>query len=124
MVVNGALPDAIQLVMKAAAAAQTPADRFRGKLAVAQLCNQGEQFMVARAALEGLDRHVEQHRLWEWEPEMCVQFYAALYQAHRGINSAYGAEPPTQEARAKEMVAFERLCQLDPSAALKFTMGG
>lgn len=124
MVANGALPDAITLIMKAAAGAQSsPAERFKGKLAVAQICLEGQQFLVARAQLDGLDRLVEGHRLWEWEPDLCVQFYAALYQAHRGLNSAYGAEV-TPEARAKETAAFERLCQLDAGAALKFTLGG
>jgi hypothetical protein len=111
------------MVMKAAASAQTPAERFRGKLAVAQLCLLGEQILVARAALDGLDKLVEQHRLWEWEPDLCTQFYAALYQAHRGMNAAYGVDAPP-ELRAKETAAFERLCQLDAGAALKFTMGG
>jgi hypothetical protein len=119
---GGALPDAIQLVIKAGAGAQTPADRLRAKLAVAQLCNEFQQFLVARSALEGLDRVVEQHRLWEWEPALCVDFYAALYQAHRGLNAAYGMEVPP-DLRAKETAAFDRLCQLDPGAALKFTIG-
>jgi type VI secretion system protein VasJ len=122
LVVNGALPDAVQLLMKAAAAAQTPADRFRSKLAVAQICLQGEQVLIARAALDGLDRLVEQHRLWEWEPELCSQFYSALYAAHRGVNVNMGEVSP--EARARETAVFERLCQLDAAAALKFTLGG
>lgn len=121
MVANGALPDAVQLVMKAAATAQSPAERLRGKLAIAQVCLAGEQFLVARSALEGLDKLVEQHRLWEWEPDLCAQFYAALYQAHRAMNAAYGMEVPP-DLRAKETAAFERLCQLDAGAALRFTM--
>lgn len=122
MVANGALPDAVALVVKASAAAQTPVERLRGKLAVAQLCLQGEQFLVARAQLEGLDKMVERHRLWEWEPVLCAQFYEALYLAHRGMNVALGMDVPP-ELRAKETLAFERLCQLDPGAALKFTLG-
>jgi type VI secretion system protein VasJ len=119
---GGALPDAVQLVMKAAAGAQTPLDRLRGKLAVAQICIQGEQFWVARAQLDGLDRMVEQHRLWEWEPALCVEFYSAFYIAQRAMNAALGGEAPP-EARARENAAFERLCQLDAGAALKFTLG-
>ena len=115
-------PTPSQLLLKATGDARTPADRFRGKLAVAQVCLQAEQTLIARAALEGLDRLVEQHRLWEWEPVLCSQFYQALYAAHRGMNTAMGEAPP--ELRAREMAVFERLCQLDASAALKFTLGG
>ena len=123
LVAAGALPDAVKLLMKAAAAATSPADRFRGKLAIAQICIQGEQMLIARSALEGLDRLVEQHRLWEWEPDLCGEFYSALYAAHRGMNAAMGMEL-TPEARARETAVFERLCQLDAAAALKFTFGG
>jgi type VI secretion system protein VasJ len=123
LVANGALPDAVKLLMKAALAADKPADRFRSKLAIAQICIQAEQVLIARSALEGLDRLVEQHRLWEWEPALCSDFYSALYAAHRGMNAALGMEVPV-EARARETAVFERLCQVDAAAALKFTLGG
>jgi type VI secretion system protein VasJ len=119
---NGALPDAVQLLLKAPGEVRMPVDRFRGKLAVAQVCLQAEQVLIARSALDGLDRLVEQHRLWEWDPELCSQFYQALYAAHRGMNVATGMET-LPEARARELAIFERLCQLDARAALKFTLG-
>ena len=123
LVTNGALPDAVQLLVKAVAAAQTPVDRFRARLAVAQICVQAEQLLIARSALEGLDKLAEQHRLWEWDPDLSAQFYSALYAAHRGMNAALGMEVPP-EARAREISVFERLCQLDAGAALKFMLGG
>ena len=123
MVANGALPDAVQLLVKIAATALTPVDRFRARLGVAQVCIQGEQWLIARSALDGLDKLVEQHRLAEWAPDLCAEVYAALYQAHRGANAPMGMDAPP-ELRARETLAFERLCQLDAGAALKLMMGG
>ncbi|HVY44363.1 MAG TPA: type VI secretion system domain-containing protein, partial [Minicystis sp.] len=115
---SGKLPDAIELVAKAAAAAPSGADRFRGRLAVAKLCLQAGQFAIARAQLEGLVWLTEQHKLAEWEPGLCAELYSALYAAHRGINRGEEVAP---EARAREALAFERLCQLDAGAALKLS---
>lgn len=126
LLANGALPAAVQLLMKVAAAETTAAGRFRGQLAVARLCLQAEQILIARSALDGLDRLVEAHRLWEWEPDLCVEFYSSLYTVHRALNAATaanGLEIPL-EARTRETAIFDRLCQLDASAALKFTFAG
>ena len=113
---SGRLAEAIELVTKAVASAPSPADRFRGRLALAKLCLSAEQFAIARAQLEGLDRLVELHHLDEWEPSLCADLYAALYAAHRGFNRG---EEVSAEARAKESAAFQRLCQLDAGAALR-----
>jgi type VI secretion system protein VasJ len=115
---SGKLSEAIDVVAKASAAAPSGADRFRGRLAVAKLCLQSGQFAVARAQLEGLVGLVEQHRLSDWEPELCADLYGALYASHRGLNKGDEVLP---EARAREAAAFERLCQFDPGAALKLS---
>ena len=119
LIANGDLPGAVQVVAKAVASAPTPVEKFKGRLALAKLCLQAEQYGIARAQLEGLERLVEQHRLVEWEPDLCADLYGSLYAAHRGANQM-GAEPDVQ---ARENAAFERLCQLDAGAALKLTLG-
>jgi type VI secretion system protein VasJ len=117
---SGKLDEAIALLGKAAAGAPSPAERFRGRLAQAKLCLQAEQFAVARAQLEGLDKIAGAHRLTEWEPELCAEMYSALYEANRGMNRGQEVLP---EARAREEDAFAKLCQLDPAAALKLGSG-
>jgi type VI secretion system protein VasJ len=117
---GGKLDEAIALLGKAAASAPSPADRFRGRLAQAKLCLQAEQFAVARAQLEGLDRIAAAHRLTDWEPELCAEMYSALYAANRGINRGQEVLP---EARAREEEAFAKLCELDAAAALKLASG-
>ena len=116
LTMQGKLPEAIALVSKAAAAAPTPADRFRGRLALAQLCLQSGQFAVAKAQLLGLCDEIDCHQLGSWQPGLCAEVYGALYAAYKGVNT--GAEVPAEEL-AKQQKAFEQLCRLDPAAALK-----
>lgn len=115
------LADALTVLAKAAAAAPTPVDRFKVKLASAQMCLQVQQFIVAKAQLEGLDKLIEQHGLLHWEPALCAEHYAALYSAYRAIGQF---EEPTPEARQRMASVFERLCQLDAGAAVKALAGG
>ncbi|NUQ74145.1 MAG: type VI secretion system domain-containing protein, partial [Polyangiaceae bacterium] len=110
------LADALALLAKAAQAAPSPSDKFKVTLASAQLCIQVQQFMVARAQLEGLEKMAEQHRLADWDPPLCAELYASLYTAHRAISQF---EEPTPEGRARMSAIFERLCQLDAGAAVR-----
>jgi type VI secretion system protein VasJ len=117
---EGQVERAVNVVAKAARAATSMADRFRGRLELAKICLRANQFALAKAQLDGLDRLVDKHRLAEWEPELCADLFAALYEAHRAVN-AQSMEGVTPEARAKEVSAFERLCEIDPAAALRLT---
>lgn len=114
------LPEALTVLAKAAAAAPTPSDKFKVKLASAQICLQVQQFMIAKAQLEGLDKLIEQHGLLQWEPELCAEHYAALYSAYRSLGQF---EEPTPETRQRMAAVFERLCQLDAGAAVKALAG-
>jgi type VI secretion system protein VasJ len=114
------LPEAIAVLAKASAGAPSLAQRFRGKLAMAELCIQAEQFAIARAQLEGLERVAEQYRLAEWDPELCAALYSALYVAQRSANRLLGHEV-TPEAVQREIAIFDRLCQFDAAAAVKLT---
>ena len=115
------LPGAFAILHKAAKTAPAPADKFRARLALAKIALQVNQVNIAKAQLEGLERMAAYHHLAEWQPDLCADLYGALYLVHRATNAAYGMEAPP-EARAKEMGAFEKLCELDASAALKLTM--
>ncbi len=114
---KGDLGKAIQVVASATDAAPTPVDRFRGKLAIAQLCLQAGQLAIARGQLDGLTEVIRKHELAKWDPRLCAEVYAALYAAIRGLNS--GGAITEAADKAAEMAAFEQLCQLDPATALK-----
>jgi type VI secretion system protein VasJ len=114
LAVQGKLPEAIAVVSKAAASAPAPADRFRGRLALGQLCLQFGQFAVAKGQLLGLCDEIDRHELTSWQPKLCAEVYAALYAAYKGA----GADLPAEEL-GRQQRAFEQLCRLDPAAALK-----
>lgn len=109
---------AIQVVTKVAAQAIAPVDKFRSKLAIAKICLELGQLPIARAQLEALERMAKQHRLDEWDPELCGELYAGLYQAVRGLNQGYEV---TEEQRKRETEVFERLCELDAAAAFRIS---
>lgn len=109
---------AIQAVTKVAAQAITPVDKFRSKLGIAKICLEIGQLAIARAQLDGLERMAKQHRLDEWDPELCGELYGALYQAIRGLNQGYEV---TDEQRKREAEVFERLCELDAAAAFRIS---
>jgi type VI secretion system protein VasJ len=135
LAVKGELGKAIDVVAAAAAAAPTPVERFRGQLAVAQLCLGAGRHAIARSQFEGLAAEIDTHKLETWDPALCSDVYAGLYASIKGVNDAKapaapppgtpimpGQTPPevlTPEDRAAERWAFERLCRLDPAAALK-----
>ncbi len=121
LAVKGQLGEAITVISKAAAAAPSPADRFRGQLALAQLCLQSGKFDVARAQLDGLTEVIRRHDLTAWQPELCAEVFAGLYAAHSALNEGEGEDVPADRLAAQQ-AAFEQLCQLDPAAALK--LGG
>lgn len=133
LAMKGELGKALEVVAEAAAGAPTPSERFRGKLALAQLCLSGGQHEIAKSALAGLTGEIDKHDLTMWDPGLCSDFYACLYAATKGVNDGKrpkGQQPPpvpgqppppgpSDEELAAEAFAFERLCQLDPAAALK-----
>lgn len=123
LAVKGELGKAIAVVRDAADAAPTPSVRFRGRLAIAQLCLGAGQPAVARSQLEGLAGVIEHHDLESWDPGLCGEVYAALYGATKGVNDAKGADQAgdalSAQDTAAERAAFEKLCRLDPAAALK-----
>ncbi len=138
LAMKGELGKALEVVAAAAAGAPTPSERFRGKLALAQLCLSGGQHEIAKSALAGLTGEIDKHDLTTWDPGLCSDFYACLYAATKGVNDnkrpkgqlpppVPGQPPPpgpSDEDLAAEAFAFERLCQLDPAAALKLAGSG
>ncbi|MCA9621472.1 MAG: type VI secretion system domain-containing protein, partial [Myxococcales bacterium] len=131
--VKGELGKALEAMTTASGQASSPAERFRGQLVSAQLCLGGSQYAIARSQLEGLAAEIERHHLTSWDPGLCAEVYGGLFSALKALNDARrpkpGAPKPAgpgpavpPEDEAAERLAFERLCQLDPAAALK--LGG
>ncbi len=138
LAVKGELGKALGVVAGAAAGAPTPAEKFRGKLAMAQLCLGAGQYAIARGQLEGLTTQIDSHQLTGWDPNLCGDVYAALFAAIKGMNddlrpkgnemvaaAMVGDDEPAvpPEEEAAELAAFQQLCRLDPAVALKLSGG-
>lgn len=111
------LPRAITTLTRAVNATSVPSQKFRGRLEIARICLDGGLGELAASQLDLLERTSEAHALPEWDPTLAADLYGLLFRVRRGT---YGAsEDPA--LRAKLATTFERLCLLDPVAAMKAT---
>lgn len=114
MVSTGKVPEGLALAAALAVRAPDARARFRSRLAVAQLAIEGGKMEIARPILEALTGEVEQHGLETWEPVLSSQVYASLLACLQASGAA-----KTPEAASRQGWLFDRLCRLDPAAALK-----
>lgn len=94
-----------------------PSERARRRLAAAELCFKGNRADVARPLLDALDETVRAHGLDAWDPAFALD---VLRLRHRTLVALTAAAPAAAKPALKEQAdaAFERLCRLDPAAAL------
>ncbi len=114
MVSTGKIPEGLGLAAALAVRAPDARARFRSRLAVAQLAIEGGKMEIARPILEALTGEVEQHGLETWEPVLSAQVYASLLACLQASGAA-----KTPDAASRQGWLFDRLCRLDPAAALK-----
>ena len=107
MALEGRLSEAVALAIGIANRAGDPRGRFRGYLVAGKTAMDAGKAQVARPLLEGLLDHVERHQLEVWEPGLCVTLYASLVRCLRTIGGS-----------SKEQELFDKLCRLDPAAAM------
>jgi type VI secretion system protein VasJ len=108
LVARNAFADATQLVLKRFSSLSTRRDRFRCRLALANLCLEGGRADLAIPQLESLDEEARKLGVEEWEPDIAAELARALWTCYRGSPTPERAEPH-----------FARLCRLDPAAAMK-----
>lgn len=111
MALEGRLSEAVALAIGIANRAGDPRGRFRGYLVAGKTAMDAGKAQVARPLLEGLLEHVERHQLEVWEPALCVTLYASLVRCLRVIGGS-----------SKEQELFDKLCRLDPAAAMGLDM--
>ncbi len=105
--------DAITLATSLANRAGDARGRFQGYLLAGTTALHAGKAAIARPLLEGLLTLVERHQLEIWEPALCVTLYASLLRCLRALARPDGEEAP----REKDL--FDRLCRLDPAAAMR-----
>jgi type VI secretion system protein ImpA len=108
LMARGHLPQAIQLLMRDAAQQPSGRARFQRRLQIAQLCVGAGQAKVAHPVLEELVKEIDQRQLEEWEAtDMIAPPLALLLKCLDG-----------SENGALRDSVFNRLCRIDPIAAM------
>lgn len=108
LMARGHLPQAIQLLMRDAAQQPSGRARFQRRLQIAQLCVGAGQAKVAHPVLEELVKEIDQRQLEEWEAtDMIAPPLALLLKCLDG-----------SENGAMRDSVFNRLCRIDPIAAM------
>ncbi len=120
MATEGKVAEALAAGFGLAARGADARTRFRAGLAVGKMALDGSKPDVARALLERLTESAEHHDLEAWEPALCATLYSYLLTAIRDTMSTQGSPP---DLAVRERSVFDKLCRLDPAAALKFARG-
>jgi type VI secretion system protein VasJ len=111
LVVSGKVGDGLSLAIQLASRGADARSRFRARVAVANLAMVGGKPDLARPILEGLVAEAERHHLEDWEPALCASVLAALLACKKATTKP--DEDPGFYA------VYDRLCRLDPGAALR-----
>jgi type VI secretion system protein ImpA len=110
LMARGHLPQAIQLLMRDAAQQPSGRARFQRRLQVAQLCVGAGHGKVAYPVLDELVKEIDQRQLEEWESSDVIAPPLALL-----LKCLDGSE--NENGGLRESV-FNRLCRIDPLAAM------
>jgi type VI secretion system protein ImpA len=110
LIQQGRAQQAIQLLVRDAAQQESGRLRFQRRTQMAQLCMAAGYESVAAPMLEQLAGEIEQRRLEDWESsDVLVTPLTLLLKCMRGKGEA--------EERRQEI--FNRLCRIDPTAAME-----
>lgn len=110
----GKVAEGLALATQLASRGADGRTRFRARLNVAQMALKGGQPSVARPLLTALSREAETNHLEVWEPALCVTLYSALLDSLK-----HGDKEEQQAHAAQRRHLFDKLCELDPSAAIR-----
>lgn len=110
---DGRVGEAIALATALAHRAADLRGRFRGTLLAGSLALNAGSPLVARPMLDSLAELVERHQLEVWEPGLCASLYGSLLSCLRVLRD------PSSPEDAREQDLFDRLCRLDPAAAMR-----
>jgi type VI secretion system protein ImpA len=109
LMARGRLPQALQLLMRDAAQQPSGRARFLRRLQMAQLCVGAGQAKVAYPVLDELVKEIDQRQLEEWEATDMISPPLALLLKCLDDSAENGS--------VRESV-FNRLCRIDPIAAM------
>src|SRR5262249_34376389 len=110
---GGRAQEALAILQESVQSAPTGEARFRTRLALAEACSTAGQIEVARALYAALDVEGRELELDSWNPPLAAKCLQGLLVTTRQSKKA---RPPLE---AEWDALYKRLCQIDPSAALR-----
>jgi type VI secretion system protein VasJ len=113
---KGQLPQAIRLLQEGILSTGDHRGQFLWRLALARLCLDANQPVLATPHLEELEAWIERHDLEAWDPKLCLSVYTALLTARRTLLKDQRRATP--ELMQKTNLLQDRLTRLDAAAAL------
>jgi type VI secretion system protein VasJ len=123
LVSTGKVPDGLALATALASRAADARMRFRGNLTVARMALDANKPDIARPMLESMLAQIDKHALEEWEPLTCAWIYGFLLSSYKSLNRPKEGVEPNPHWVKRESEVFDKLCKLDPAAALKIAGG-
>lgn len=112
LVGKGQIADGLAHLVDSAVHAGSGRDRFRGMLRAGRLALDAASPEVARAIFQGCLADIDRHQLEVWDPSICSEVYTNLIAVLRNLPRM------SLEQAALEASLFERLCRIDPRAAV------
>jgi len=109
--------ESIQQMTQSVERQSTLAGRFRGRVFLGDLYLRAGYTKLARQLLEFLDEESGNVKLEDWEPELCGQLWATLYQALAREHEGKDGGPPKDVKERLEKL-FARVCRVDAKQAL------
>jgi type VI secretion system protein VasJ len=113
---NKKLAEAIQILSEGAQGARSLRMRATWKLEAARLCMEAGRIETAAAQLHLLDEELRASSYEDWEPSLSLDVLKSLYECMQRSSASSPMRSGEDQARARAIL--ERVCRLDPAAAL------
>ena len=110
---GGKLNDAVAMLSAKLASSGAASTRFRLRVGVGQACLVAGQSAMARAVFEATETDVARHHLEEWDPSLAAASAEGLVACYRALAKTGKPVPP------EAGLLYDRVCRLDPAAALR-----
>jgi type VI secretion system protein VasJ len=115
---KGDLDGAVRVLHDAPAGNAGGRARLRRGLHVVRLCLNGGRPRVAAALVAGLTEEADRRALEEWEPTLALELWRAAHAAWTAASGVASGDA-RDDALRRAGSAFDRVCRLDPAAALR-----
>lgn len=114
------LAEALQVLDDELNTASSGKQKFSLRILQAELCSSSERYDMATPILELLDSEQQQREMSSWEPALSIQVLQSLLNCYTKLLKKKSANSNDLQSKADSV--FDRLCQLQPTAAFKYKL--